>query len=543
VLKTYLNFNGSRITDAKTYIGSIDWTTRGKIKKITRGGGGSSMDNVEYVYNASNERIIKIVKPIAPPGDDPTDQKNWIYTYYVRDAGGNILSTYKRTFEPLGDNAYDDKVELIDHNIYGSNRVGTRDGRESGTLTGTFTATISSGAFAGVNYSSTPNTGIHCTNNCLYSRELTHKAYELSNHLGSVLVTVSDKRIPYDNITTGNHTIADFYKCDVTGYSDYYAFGGKQPGRNFDAGYKFTFNGKESDAVEEPGLQDYGMREYDEKTCTFLSVDPLTASYPWYTPYQFAGNKPIWATDLDGAEENRATTRNNTWRTRLSVSINGSSGLAGAVLFIPFKTQLWGTYGGAEQSELTLYLDFYADNIFDWNVGGTHTHREFQKDKVSGGFNIEQFGHEVSYIKEETEDLSYLYGMVKTKDSEFKKVVKGGISIIEGTETKTSTGTTAEQKLKTGLGADVRAYLLGVGANATLEVQKVASPLDQMHTNDENRSHVTATANVSGASVPTTSSSTGSTIPKPKTGSNNFQWTPTSTGGGNIPTAPTYSTH
>ena len=35
----------------------------------------------------------------------------------------------------------------------------------------------------------------------------------------------------------------------------------------------------------------------------FLSVDPLTRSYPWYTPYQFAGNKPIMAVDLDGLEE------------------------------------------------------------------------------------------------------------------------------------------------------------------------------------------------------------------------------------------------
>ena len=35
----------------------------------------------------------------------------------------------------------------------------------------------------------------------------------------------------------------------------------------------------------------------------FLSVDPLSVDYPWYTPYQFAGNKPIWAIDLDGAEE------------------------------------------------------------------------------------------------------------------------------------------------------------------------------------------------------------------------------------------------
>jgi hypothetical protein len=49
--------------------------------------------------------------------------------------------------------------------------------------------------------------------------------------------------------------------------------------------------------------QDYGMRIYDPRIGRFLSVDPLTKSYPWYTPYQFAGNKPIWAVDLDGMEE------------------------------------------------------------------------------------------------------------------------------------------------------------------------------------------------------------------------------------------------
>ena len=34
----------------------------------------------------------------------------------------------------------------------------------------------------------------------------------------------------------------------------------------------------------------------------FLSVDPLTGNFPWYTPYQFAGNSPIMAIDLDGLE-------------------------------------------------------------------------------------------------------------------------------------------------------------------------------------------------------------------------------------------------
>jgi hypothetical protein len=48
---------------------------------------------------------------------------------------------------------------------------------------------------------------------------------------------------------------------------------------------------------------DYGFRIYNPGLAKFLSVDPLSASYPWYTPYQFAGNKPIWAIDLDGLEE------------------------------------------------------------------------------------------------------------------------------------------------------------------------------------------------------------------------------------------------
>ncbi|MHB8262045.1 MAG: hypothetical protein ACYDEC_17435, partial [Bacteroidia bacterium] len=40
----------------------------------------------------------------------------------------------------------------------------------------------------------------------------------------------------------------------------------------------------------------------------FLSIDPLTSKYPWYSPYQFAGNNPIWANDIDGLEENIKST-------------------------------------------------------------------------------------------------------------------------------------------------------------------------------------------------------------------------------------------
>ena len=53
---------------------------------------------------------------------------------------------------------------------------------------------------------------------------------------------------------------------------------------------------------------DYGFRIYNPRIAKFLSVDPLTGSYPWYTPYQFAGNMPIVAIDLDGLEEEISNT-------------------------------------------------------------------------------------------------------------------------------------------------------------------------------------------------------------------------------------------
>lgn len=78
------------------------------------------------------------------------------------------------------------------------------------------------------------------------------------------------------------------------------------PGRKSSStAYKYGFNGKEKDdEVSGSGNQyDYGFRIYNPRIAKFLSVDPLTQSYPWYTPYQFAGNKPIIAIDLDGLEE------------------------------------------------------------------------------------------------------------------------------------------------------------------------------------------------------------------------------------------------
>jgi len=68
--------------------------------------------------------------------------------------------------------------------------------------------------------------------------------------------------------------------------------------------YRYGFNGKENDREWGAGglTQDYGFRLYNPALAKFLSVDPLGSEYPYYTPYQFAGNTPIKFIDLDGLE-------------------------------------------------------------------------------------------------------------------------------------------------------------------------------------------------------------------------------------------------
>jgi len=65
--------------------------------------------------------------------------------------------------------------------------------------------------------------------------------------------------------------------------------------------YRYGFNGKEQDS-ENAGDYDYGFRIYDARLARFLSIDPIGSKYPWYTPYQFAGNTPIQAIDIEGLE-------------------------------------------------------------------------------------------------------------------------------------------------------------------------------------------------------------------------------------------------
>ncbi len=110
-------------------------------------------------------------------------------------------------------------------------------------------------------------------------------------------------RYQYDN-----HLGSACLELDVAGliisYEEYHPFGttSYRSGANeIDVSLKrYKYCGKERD--EETGLYYYGMRYYAAWLCKFINVDPLQFKYPYYTPFQYAGNKPITYIDLDGGE-------------------------------------------------------------------------------------------------------------------------------------------------------------------------------------------------------------------------------------------------
>ncbi len=70
------------------------------------------------------------------------------------------------------------------------------------------------------------------------------RRYELTNHLGNVLVTVNDRKQGF-NFTAGSYT---FFEAVTIQATDYFPFGLEMPGRTFQAAntsaYRFGFNDK-----------------------------------------------------------------------------------------------------------------------------------------------------------------------------------------------------------------------------------------------------------------------------------------------------------
>jgi RHS repeat-associated protein len=141
--------------DSAEQIQSITWTVYNKIKSINRYAG-STKQNLSFDYDAATNRVAKHVYTSAGVW-----QKS---IYYVRDAQGNIMSTYER--KNVG-TAHSFRIK--EHDIYGSNRMGTAI--DSLQLIGTNPDTVN------------------------YIRVLGQKTYEMDNHLGNVITVINDRKI------------------------------------------------------------------------------------------------------------------------------------------------------------------------------------------------------------------------------------------------------------------------------------------------------------------------------------------------------------
>jgi RHS repeat-associated protein len=252
--------------DSAEEIRHIYWRVDGKVKDVVRKPG-STKKNLHFDYDAMGNRVSEQILD---------NSNNLLYSdYYVRDGQGNVMAVYRDSNDNMFAQA---SFRIKEKDIYGNKRTGLD--QNSVELIG----------------ASAPDTDT-------YVRILGNKQYEESNHLGNVLAVVSDKKLPHDDDIDGN---TDRFSAEILSSNDYSPFGMLLNNRHFSSDkYRYGFNGKEKDDEMhdvEGGWQDYGMRMYDPRICRFPSVDPIAKQYPELTPYQFAGNTPIQATDLDGLE-------------------------------------------------------------------------------------------------------------------------------------------------------------------------------------------------------------------------------------------------
>lgn len=303
---------GNLIKDTKEGITGIEWTVYGKIKKITKTGG----TTIEYRYDASGNRIWKKAASIE--------------TWYVRDASGNVMSIYTYNNNSINSGA----LSQTETDLYGSSRLGMLKPNIN-------VQSSLAGPAIGTKYITTFTRG--------------NKIFELSNHLGNVLVTVSDKKIPVAK-TTPNQAQVSYYTADVLSATDYYPFGMSMPRRDttFSGSYRYKFNGKEVDKDIQGADYDYGFRIYDPRIGKFLSIDPMTISFASWTPYSFAMNRVIDGVDLDGLEwtkadllklKETATTILNQTVDGLSTAARGSANAITNALSLGLTDNLPGTFG------------------------------------------------------------------------------------------------------------------------------------------------------------------------------------------------------
>ncbi len=284
--------DGNLIQSLAENIDNITWTTSGKIKLIEPSN--SSIPKIEFFYDANDQRIKKVVDHSGY--GVPSNPDDIITTYYIRDAGGNILSIYERTNNHVGPGPDDFQAsfKLVSRNIYGSDRIGSFDFKHEFPPENFVNGSTVPQLDRSTDPISMPT--ILAAN---YMRFAGFKKYELTDHLSNVRLVVSDVKGATDLVTSLENG------AKILSTQDYYPFGMVMPGRNFtSSNYRFAFNGMEKDDEIKGSFNSYNFkfRMHDPRIGRFFSVDPLSSRFAYNSPFAFAENKVIRFIELEGLE-------------------------------------------------------------------------------------------------------------------------------------------------------------------------------------------------------------------------------------------------
>ncbi len=173
---------------------------------------------IKYNYDPSGNRIGQAHRFGAEPV--PT-----IVSWHVRDAQGNVMAVYE---VKKCCNASAGTLKLTEHYIYGSGRLGMINRDINADLP-----------------KHTVETPTNLGDVYLINFTRGNKLFELTNHLGNVLATVSDVKLPVAQ--PGSPSIVGSFTGELVSAIDYSPFGMQLPGRIYNnqvtARYRYGFNG------------------------------------------------------------------------------------------------------------------------------------------------------------------------------------------------------------------------------------------------------------------------------------------------------------
>ncbi|MCP9751321.1 hypothetical protein EGI32_10095, partial [Ferruginibacter sp. HRS2-29] len=276
---------GNLIKDTKEGITNIEWNVYGKIERIQKSkteGTLTTQTDITYTYDVSGNRISKKVGTTKLVGS--AESYKAVTTFYVRDASGNVMSVYQTGETPEGGALNSNLLCQTEVHLYGSSRLGILNTKvDVGIESRTFLAM----------------TGTTLDRGELFTFERGATFFELTNHLGNVLVTITDKRLERTGVHDGN-TIVEYYSPDVVTANDYYPFGMLMPGRKFDggSGYRYGFNGQEKSDEIFDGSTTAEYWEYDSRIGRRWNLDPILKESE--SPYLCFSGSPIVLSDIDG---------------------------------------------------------------------------------------------------------------------------------------------------------------------------------------------------------------------------------------------------